>query len=159
MARSDSGTGRAAAFLRQHLTYQGDDCVMFPFSINPESGYGYLGFEGRHYRAHRLMCIWAHGEQPSPKHEVAHSCHKPACVNPNHLSWKTHQENIQDKVVRGTIKCANAYGQKGKLSADEVRQVRALAGKKTQVEIGQLVGLSESAIRAICKRKTYAHIE
>jgi DNA-binding CsgD family transcriptional regulator len=154
----NKGKGRAAAFILANIGYSGDDCLMWPFSIM-RSGYGNMGYLGKEWRAHCLMATLAHGERPTPKHEAAHSCHQPGCVNPRHLSWKTHQQNIQDKVVRGTIILANNYGRAGKLTPAQVKQVRELAGKKTQVEIGQMVGLSESAIRAIISRKTYARVE
>ncbi len=151
------GEGKGIKFLQAHVSHQGDDCIMWPFSLLP-SGYGNLGYLGKGWRAHCLMATLAHGEKPTPKHEVAHSCHQPGCVNPRHLSWKTHQQNILDKVARGTISLANRYGRGGKLTPAEVKQVRELAGKKTQVEIGHIVGLSESAIRAIVSRKSYAKV-
>lgn len=153
------GNGKAIQFLRKHLNCKHDNCILSPFSINAESGYSYMGWNGEMYRAHRLMCILAHGEPSNQKLEASHSCHKPACINPNHLSWKTHQENIRDKIANGTISQANRYGNKGKLKPHEVRMVRNLEGKKTQVEIGRIVGLSESAIRAICKRRTYSQVQ
>lgn len=158
-APKTKGIGRSYILIAKHVNYVGDDCILFPYSINAESGYGYLGWNGKLYRAHRLMCELAHGKPDHPKLEAAHSCHVPNCINPRHLSWKTHKQNIHDKVIRGTISEANRYGNKGKLNPTEVRLVRRLEGKKTQVEIGRIVGLSESAIRAIQKRRTYTHIQ
>ena len=95
--------GPAREFLLQHVNYKGDECVIWPFS-RTEKGYASLRYEGVTRVGHRLMCILAHGEPPTPEHEAAHSCGKGlhGCINPNHLSWKTRQENIDDKMRHGT---------------------------------------------------------
>src|SRR5436309_2180466 len=97
------GKGAAIAFLRALLSHQGDGCVTWPFS-RLQNGHGTLGYLGKVYRAHQLMCELAHGPRPTLGHQSAHSCGKghEGCVNPRHLSWKTASENQQDRKLHGT---------------------------------------------------------
>jgi hypothetical protein len=50
--------------------------------------------------------------------EVMHSCDNPACINPEHLSVGTHQQNIQDAVTRGRMKISN------KISPSDIIEIR-----------------------------------
>ena len=77
-----------------------DDCIDFPFPSRDTSGYGRLWIEGRLWAAHVYVCTRAHGERPDGM-EVCHSCHRGAdgCVNPSHLRWDTHQNNMIERGV------------------------------------------------------------
>jgi hypothetical protein len=91
--------GAPAAFIRDHADHQGDECLLWPFA-RTLNGYGQVLFEGRQTRAHRAICILAHGEPPFDGAEATHSCANGhlGCVNPKHLRWKTHHENILEMV-------------------------------------------------------------
>lgn len=55
---------------------------------------------GRVVRAARLVLEWKEGPPPSPLHEAGHTCPKgehELCVNPDHLTWMTREENEQWK--------------------------------------------------------------
>lgn len=153
----NKGNGKGAKFIREHLAYEGDDCLMWPYFINPETGYAYLGFNGKVVRAHKLMCIMVHGEPSDPKLEAAHSCHTPACVNPKHLSWKTHGQNIRDKRANGQ-RLGPITGNRGKLTDAQVQEVRRLRGTETQASLAKRMDVSEATIRNIYRGKHYATI-
>ena len=48
---------------------------------------------------HVLALIAATGEQPMGRFAL-HSCDNPRCVEPTHLRWGTHADNMRDKVER-----------------------------------------------------------
>lgn len=68
------GNGKAYQWVRDHLTYEGNQCLRWPFSYDGGVGRGRLGWNGKSYWAHRLMCELAHGSAPEGKDQVAHSC-------------------------------------------------------------------------------------
>jgi hypothetical protein len=144
-----SGQGKGITFLREHVAHEGDDCLIWPLSRRA-NGYAVLGFEGTTYYAHRLMCELASGPAPTPDHEAAHSCGRghEGCVNPKHLSWKTASENHLDRRRHGTH-ATNRTGPIGTITREQKREIQALEGKHTQVEIGAMYGVPFQTISRI----------
>lgn len=45
--------------------------------------------------AHRLVCVAFNGLPPDAEHKVvSHLCNNKCCLNPRHLKWSSHQENL-----------------------------------------------------------------
>ena len=147
--------GAAYYFILNHVDYQGDDCLRWPFSRD-QHGRGNLRANGRGWWAHRLMCTLAHGEPPTPKHTAAHECGKghEGCVNPRHLRWKTQKENLADCARHGTL-ARHRYGPGGKLTAAMAQEIRDARGKVTQRRLAAIYGVSEGAINDIWRGRTW----
>jgi hypothetical protein len=144
-------------WLKAHVDYAGDDCLIWPWSKNTVNGYGQIGSDasGKANAAHRIMCELAHGPKPSSKHQAAHSCHTRACVNPRHLAWKTHSQNMLDKRENGTAN-VNYWGQKGKLKVEQAAAILDLKGRDTQRAIAERFGITESQVRNIHSGKSWS---
>jgi hypothetical protein len=141
------GRGYGVAFLRAHVSYQGDDCVTWPLMRIP-GGYGVFGYLGKQHYAHRYMCELVNGPAPSPEHQAAHLCGKghEGCVNPRHLEWKTVQDNLLDRREHGTVR-ANMNGWYGTLTEVQVECIRALKGVIPQARIAEAFGVKRPAIQ------------
>lgn len=64
-------------------------------------GYGQVYFKGKPARkAHRVAWELTHGPIPEGL-DVLHDCDNPSCINPSHLHLGTHQQNMDEMVVRG----------------------------------------------------------
>lgn len=137
------GRGKGIMFLRAHVDHQGDDCLLWPWSA--PNGYGEMGYCGRLYYAHRLMCEMVHGEAPAGKIEAAHNCGNGLCVNPKHLEWKTPSENQCDRAAHGT----KSTGSAGKITPAQADEIRALRGTKTQRQIAAMYGITRSNVSNI----------
>lgn len=148
--RSMRGKGKGIQWVRERANYAGEFCLLWPFSRNPETGYGQFGFEGQMHHPHRYMCELVHGPAPSPQHQAAHSCGNGhmGCCNPVHLSWKTKSENQFDCRAHGT-QAKNPFGGRGFLTAEQVIRIRGLRGKMTQRKIADMFGCSPSTVRDI----------
>ena len=135
------GRGRSAKWIFDHVNYDGDGCLIWPFSRS-DTGYGQLGYMGKIHKAHRFMCEQANGPPPSPIHEAAHNCGNGmgGCVHPKHLDWKTPSENHLDRARHGTA-ATNLYGNTGKLTKQQRQEIIDLKGKMTQREIAKLYGV------------------
>lgn len=93
--------GQGQAFLEEAAQAQVDDCINWPFALT-DQGYPSIWKDGAATGGHAEVCRMAHGERPEGKGHAAHSCGNRACVNPRHLRWATHSENMQDKKLHGT---------------------------------------------------------
>lgn len=145
------GTGRGIKWMLAHVSYQGDDCLIWPFARG--DGYGNIGYYGKIYRSHRFMCKLAKGEPPTPKHQAAHSCGngRNGCVNPRHLSWKTNGENQLDRrkhgtVARGGRQKDGTYGHP-KITPEQDAQIRELSKTMTQMQLAEMFGVTHSTIQ------------
>lgn len=151
------GSGRALAWIREHVTHQGEECLIYPFS-KFATGYGQVGYYGKVARAHRLMCELVHGPAPAEKMEAAHSCGNGhlACVNPKHLSWKTRSQNQKDRYVKERIP------KKGlprfKLNAEKAAQIRQLRGIETQQSLAERFGVSIPTIVMVQKGQSWKFV-
>jgi hypothetical protein len=93
--------GAAYQWVLDHVNYQGDDCIEWPFALS-DNGYGRVFYKTRTRVSSQLMCELAHGSMPAPKMQAAHSCGNRKCMNPNHLRWLTRSENEIEKRNHGT---------------------------------------------------------
>lgn len=141
------------------LPYDGDDCLIWPFSRNAD---GYANFrKGETHSASRVVCLETHGPAPTPEHEAAHRCGKghEGCVSPKHLRWATRAENEQDKVGHGT----SLHGRKRTttkrqqyLAPETVVSIRALEGAASHRIIAEKFGVSRRAVGMIIARQIHA---
>jgi hypothetical protein len=66
---------------------------------NTSKGYGSIEAEGKPVGVHRFSYQLATGKVPVL--DVLHSCDNPRCVNPDHLTEGTHQQNMADRNAKG----------------------------------------------------------
>jgi len=108
---------------------------------------------------HRIVCFLEHGE-PGEQDHALHSCDNPPCVNPEHLRWGTHQENMDDVRARNrrAVKRGERNG-RAKLDEAKVKAIRAIYGTgPTTIEIAELYGVSNQIISRIIKREAWSHV-
>lgn len=151
------GTARGSLgkFFNDHVNYQGDDCLIWPFYRKPD-GIAHTSYGIKSGPAARTMCIMAHGEPPTPKHQAAHSCGKAheGCVNPRHLRWATRLENAADCKIHGTV----LNGRKNpncKLTEDEIIKIRALSGVLSHRKIAKMFGIGYGYVGEIIRRERW----
>lgn len=154
MSKKIADKGATEAFLRANIGAETANCIKWPYGTN-DKGYGLAVIGGAQKTASRWMCILAHGEPVPPRTYAAHGCGNPWCVNPRHLRWATHQENMADRVAHGTDNSGVRNG-KTTISEDDVRAIRAApADLKALMD---RYGLSKHGISKIRSGKRWGHI-
>lgn len=152
-----NGIGKGIKWVREHVHYAGDDCLIWPFSRS--RGYGHLYLYKRNLRINRYMCELAHGAPPTPQHEAAHLCGNRACANPRHLAWKTSAENQADRRIHGTV--SHPYwwtnGAGSKLTPEQAAEILARKGIETQAALAARFGVHETTIGQIHRGEIWRH--
>lgn len=138
------------------VVFEGDGCLAWPYSCN-SNGYGRFWEDGKEVPAARYVCEVVNGPPPSPEHETAHSCGKghEGCVNPNHLRWATHQENMQDAIVHGTAR-RGGRAKNSKFSPADIERIRLLSKSVSQREIARRYDVAHRTIQRIVKGEQWA---
>lgn len=122
--------------------------------------YGYFGYGGKTYRAHRIAFMLTKRSLFNPALSVLHTCDNPPCVNPDHLFQGTQTDNIIDMDIkgrRGKSGLSGEYNPSSKLTNEEVVQIRKLlsTGKLYQREIAKIYGVHTETIGAIKRGKNW----
>jgi hypothetical protein len=138
--------GAVLEWLRQHVGYESEDCLIFPFA-RKKTGYGAVKFRGHIIAASRAMCFLAHGDPVDERLVAAHSCGHGhlGCVNPKHLRWATSKENAADfaeHLKQGVVERAV----RRKVSAEQVGEIRRLRGAEYMHVTAKRYGISESMV-------------
>ena len=110
-------------------------------------GYGHLKIKGKMELAHRVVIELEGADIPSGLC-VCHSCDNPACVNPDHLFFGTHQDNMHDRDKKDRQGAT-------KLTRDEADCIRRCKGRITQQRLGEIFGVTQTNISAIHTGKTW----
>lgn len=146
--------GAREDFLRSLLGTDRQDCILWPYCTN-DKGYGLAVVGGKQRGAHNWMCRLAYGEPYLIWNQAAHRCGNPLCVNPNHLRWATHVENMEDKRIHGTLNRGERNGNTWLTEAD------VLAIREAPAKLAPLMekyGLTKHSVSKIRAGKTWKHV-
>ena len=128
-------------------------CQLWTGSVG-QDGYGKACHKGRHWRAHRLSWLNAHGTDPGDL-LVCHKCDTPLCVNPDHLFLGSPAENSADMTAKGRSTWGVRNG-RAKLTPEKVREIRA--SQKRHAEISEEFGISMGMVSFVRAGKHWAHV-
>lgn len=96
-----------------------------------KQGYGVFWDGEKNVRAHRFAYeLWV-GLIPEGQ-IVRHTCHTPSCVNPDHLTTGTHQDNSNDKVFAERHPRGGTHG-RSVLSETQVKEIYEANGTNTEI--------------------------
>lgn len=133
-------------------------CWLWEGATNDE-GYGQIFIDGRLDYVHRLS-FRIHKGPLRDEDIVLHSCDVPACVNPNHLSAGTDQDNSDDKMRKGRDRKARGEDSpSARLSETSVREIDAmLRSGVPHRRIAKLFGVGHTTIAAIAAGRTWSQV-
>lgn len=137
--------------------YSPDGCWIWLGYLNTR-GYGLVKFNGLACLAHRVNYELFKGNIPDGM-QACHHCDNRACINPDHIFIGTALDNAKDMVRKG--RSPNNLGEKNPnaiVTGDQVIEIRALKGKKTYKEIGNMYGISRHYAWNLANRKSWKHI-
>src|ERR1700686_397720 len=138
-----------------------DECWLWTAS-RYSFGYGCfrLSRVKKNCAAHLYSFALYYGGIPDGMH-VLHKCDNPPCVNPAHLFPGTDADNATDRTNKGRTKNPSYKGiahPRNKLSEQDIREIRRLAGEVTQRYLGLYYGVSQAQISHIVTKKLWNHL-
>jgi hypothetical protein len=153
-----SKAGEPMKFLLS-IPIEGEGCILWPYAKNNMGYAQYSINDGGRRLASRFSCERRNGPPPTLSHQAAHACGNGhlGCVAPWHLSWKEPAANIADKKIHGTLR-HGAKHPSSRVTEEQVKEIRRLAGSISQREIGQRFGIGQSAVSLIIRRVNWASL-
>jgi hypothetical protein len=98
--------GDPLKFIEFALTFKENDCLEWPYA--KVRGYANIGIK----YVSRIICEKIHGTLPFSNAEALHKCGNGnmGCVNPTHICWGSHEENMRDMVLHGKSNLGKKFG-------------------------------------------------
>ncbi len=123
-----------------------------------DTGYGRMGKILGENKAHRVSYKVFKGEIPDGM-KVLHSCDVRSCINPDHLSLGTQNDNVQDMISKGRWRTGDNSGEingNSKLTWESVANIRDLKVKgSTQKSLAKLFNVSPMTISRAIRKETW----
>ena len=154
--------GEPRAHFERLLFLVTDECKIWPYNTDAY-GYGILRVGEDHRKVHRLACEKFYGAPSDPSLEAAHGFHHPcdsrACFNGFHLSWKTRQDNSDDRYRDGTLLKGSKHPG-ARFTEDDVRVIRKrYAQGETRANIAREFDVVYNTIDLIVRHISWKHVE
>jgi len=134
------------------------DCIVWT-GAKTKLQYGMIRINGKWKRAHRVMYEMVHGKIKDNL-VVMHSCDNPSCININHLSVGTQNDNMQDMHQKGRANpCSGENHPCAKLSVDDVRKIRSRYEKGSRKngasQLAREFNVSKQTVLTLLKNATW----
>lgn len=128
-------------------------------------GYGNVRINNQYLLAHRVAFELGNGPIPDGL-IVCHICDNPSCCNPSHLMLGTTKSNSADMVLKNRQKkpehaARGSVNGNSKLTEKDVLDIRRRyrEGAMNQYELADQFGVTQSAVGAIVRGKTWRHVQ
>ena len=119
-----------------------------------KKGYGQFRLNDEIKKAHRVAYELIKGLIPEGLH-ILHSCDNPKCVNPEHLSIGTNNDNVKDKMNKNRQLKGIQFPQ-SKLTEAQVLEIRA-SDKTTRV-LAKIYNVGKTTIADIKNNTAWNHL-
>ena len=138
-----------------------DGTCMISVASRASHGYPHIGFEGKTVSVHRMVLEDKLGRRLLADEVARHLCHRPDCINPDHLDVGSYQDNTDDMLRAGRQRHVRGIDHpRTKLTPDEVREIRKRyeSGGVTYAQLASEYGVSYPQVLKIVRRQTWVHL-
>lgn len=107
---------------------------------------------------HRLIAVVWLPPQPSPLHEIDHIDEDRSNNTPGNLRWLTKLQNSKEWLRRHPEKLRGSGNAAARLTEADITGIRALRGRLTGREVGDLFSVHPSTIYCVWHGRTWRHV-
>lgn len=119
-------------------------------------GYIQVKIRGEHLYLHRVVCELTNPTEDRDLH-VLHSCDNTKCINPAHVHYGTHEDNMQDKKERGRAPgFSGVSNPNSSFTKNQILEIRE--SNRSDSALARLFKVHPSTIGRIRTRKCYQNI-
>ena len=128
-------------------------CMMWQRGVDKD-GYPKIYIEGKQWRGCRAVLFALTGELGPV---ARHTCHRPGCLNPDHLLWGTVADNTRDKweAGRGVINfrvLSGSLNGRSKLTPEQRAEITSLRRSGvSRAEVAERFGIDETSVHRVAK--------
>lgn len=128
-----------------------------------KGGYSYGTLNGKRVGRHVMALIRATGELPNGR-VARHTCDNSRCIEPTHLIWGTHKDNLADMLERGRGNFAHGLrAGKSVFTEEQVRDIRSTYKpydkERGAAALARKYGVSNNAILLAARGDTYKDVD
>lgn len=147
--------GAALLLMESAVASSTDECIISPHT--PSQRYATVKIHGTDHKQHVLVCERTHGPRPAG-YDASHLCGVSRCINPRHIVWESHKDNMARQDDQGTRRASTEAN--AKLNDEAVRRIRSRrAAGEGFASLAHSFAVHENTIRSITRRESWKHIE
>ena len=136
------------------LATRDGECLLTTAHID-RYGYGRITADSRHRRIHRLVIERKIGRDLRTGEQALHTCHRRACINPDHLYAGSPLDNVRD--MDNADRGGRSFSRK--LAVDQVLEIRRrCSAGESQVNMAREFGVAEMTVSNIVRRKIWKRL-
>lgn len=115
-------------------------------SMRPHDGYLQISVNSKMIKMHKHIFTIYHGEAEKGK-SIMHVCDNRSCVNPNHFSLGTHQENMKHKEGK-----FQTYKSPNRINDDQRRDIYNNIDNQTAMELCDRWNISYETLKRVRRK-------
>ena len=109
-------------------------------------------------KVHQLVLEAFVGLRPTDAHHGCHNDGNKVNNTSSNLRWGTPSENNMDKALHGTLARGEKNGGGGKLTEEQVKEIKVRVLAETQVDLAREFGVSQGLIGHIKNGRAWRHV-
>lgn len=121
-----------------------------------KQGYPIVSLNGKTRKASHVVLEAMGRPRPKPHSLALHSCDNPRCVNPAHLRWGSHKENMKDRIERTGYNMPRGWDTHNFVRTPDIVEAILRLTHLTAREVAEATGVSKPTVLRVWAENSVA---